>query len=201
VGRAVVDPAALLASRVIGSFVWETDVDVVYADGGLQHLLGLIPQPGTGGNPMSEYLSLAIPQDRSRLTAALDLSLSDGVPLFEACTLSTPTSYRFLLIKGRAQIRRGRGAIVFGHVHDLSGGYTRATADNDLEEMLAECIACAHRAGQDFVVYILTMALLDLEDRAPQGRHRRPSAERPAKLQPQMVRKNPGKLSSRRSRL
>jgi two-component system, cell cycle sensor histidine kinase and response regulator CckA len=104
----------------VGSWEWEAEGDKVTWSDELFRIFGL--EPAEKAPPFAEHQAMYVPEDRSRLVAAVEKCLSEGVPYnLEVSLMRTDSEVRHCIVRGIPE-HGSDGSVcrLYGSLHDIT---------------------------------------------------------------------------------
>jgi PAS domain S-box-containing protein len=100
---------ALEASSVVGTWDWDIQSDLVYADGRFATLYGVDPEAAAAGAPMASFVNGIYPDDRDHLEGSIQQALKTGSTLAaEYRTIDKHGQIRWVFAQGRCYPATGQ---------------------------------------------------------------------------------------------
>jgi hypothetical protein len=164
----VASNVSLLSPATGGIYRWKVGEDLVYADQKAAMLFGIPEDEADEGLPIIRYLRSIHPDDLERVSHAILSAVEAGSSyrteyrVLSACGKSTP-----VLAMGQCfHDQRGNPTEYAGMVFILDH---EPTMESEEDKLIASCIGAfkhAKKAGNDLISYLLSMALIELGQKA-----------------------------------
>ena len=178
--RARIRLTAALEAGAIGTWTWDVEKDRVDADSRLLALFGLPLEDGEGA-PLSRYVDAIHPDDRERVSAAINHAMESGEPYeAEYRTMPSETTIRWIVARGRAT-RNATGSIVelCGIFLDITERKLAEIRDHEADRRKTEFLATlAHELRNPLAPIRNGLEILKATELAGAGRQARAIMER-----------------------
>ncbi|MDO9417162.1 PAS domain-containing protein [Pararhizobium sp.] len=154
-----------------GTYTWKVDQDVVYADATVARLFGLPVDAAKSGLPIQRFLTAIHPDDLERVSVSITSAIETG-DVFRQDYRVIPAPGRIVPILAMGQCFRnadGKPVEYAGMLFDLSVGTCKEAHEEEMVENCISAFQAAKRAGNELVAYFLSMALIDIGQKAATG--------------------------------
>ena len=104
---------ALSAAEIVGAWEWDIPADRIVADPQFARMFGMSEEQGAAGLPIRAYEETFHPDDRERVTAAINAAITSGEPFECEYRIRDGDGWRWILARGQAEMSDDGRALRF----------------------------------------------------------------------------------------